>query len=57
MIDYESLSIQEFLGLILIFPIYIYIAMVILEFIARIRDFFHTSDRAYRIGRSGRRRD
>lgn len=56
MLDYEAFSIQEFLGMILIFPIYIYVTFVILEFISRLRDFFRTSDRAYRIGRSGRRR-
>lgn len=56
MIDFEALSIQQFLGMILIFPIYIYISLIFIEFIARIRDFFRTSDRAFRIGRSGRRR-
>jgi len=46
MIDYEALSIEEFLGLILIFlPIFTFVTFVILEFIVRIRDFFKTSER------------
>ena len=56
MLDYDAFSIQEFLGMILIFPIFIYVSFVLIEFIARIRDFLHISNRAFRIGRSGNRR-
>lgn len=39
--DYEAFTIKEFLGIILIgFPVLIYVAFVLLEFIARIREIF-----------------
>jgi len=45
MIDYDTLTIKEFLGVILIFfPIYLFITFSIIEFIARIRERFSNKD-------------
>jgi len=43
MIDYDALTIKEFLGVIFILlPILVYVILVIFEFIARIREKFES---------------
>lgn len=45
MMNLEDFSIQEFLGMILVAPVIMYVSFILLKFISDIRDYFNSRKR------------